>query len=230
MGLSQIKYSQILKKGKIQPSEKEELQKALDLGGGDKVTWFVEDGYSWPSGSQNIIKSSKSVISKIVNGFDGDEIAVNKSGKIGATYKIGRQKVKFMESGGAAATKAVSDSVMTKIQELGSAKVFEYAIKLNSKKYNTIPVNPNYRIIDNKKCYPDLESINEPVDAVNIFRRSEYVLPIIESAIKVNAKAIWMQDGVINQEAFEAAKNAGLSVVMNDCILRRHMEIDRDLQ
>ena len=56
MGLSQIKYSQILKKGKIQPSEKEELQKALDLGGGDKVTWFVEDGYSWPSGSQNIIK------------------------------------------------------------------------------------------------------------------------------------------------------------------------------
>ena len=138
MGLSQIKYSQILKKGKIQPSEKEELQKALDLGGGDKVTWFVEDGYSRPSGSQNIIKSSKSVISKIVNGFDGDEIAVNKSGKIGATYKIGRQKVKFMESGGAAATKPVSDHKMTQIQELGSAKVFEYAIKLNSKKYNTV--------------------------------------------------------------------------------------------
>ena len=72
MGLSQIKYNQILKKGKIQPSEKEELQKALDLGGGDKVTWFIEDGYTWPSSSQNIIKSSKSVITKIVNGFDGD--------------------------------------------------------------------------------------------------------------------------------------------------------------
>ena len=52
----------------------------------------------------------------------------------------------------------------------------------------------------------------------------------VESAIKVNAKAIWMQDGVINEKAFEAAKNAGLSVVMNDCILRRHMEMDRDLQ
>ena len=107
---------------------------------------------------------------------------------------------------------------------------YQIYMYLSSNKYNTIPVNPNYRIIDNKKCYPDLESINEPVDIVNIFRRSEYVLPIIESAIKVNAKAIWMQDGVINEEAFEAAKNAGLSVVMNDCILRRHMEMDRDLQ
>ena len=138
MGLSQITYDKLLKKGKIQPSEKKELTQALDLGGGDKATWFVEDGYSWPSNSQNIIKSSKSVITKIVNGFDGDEIAVNKSGKIGATYKIGRQKVKFMESGGAAATKPVSDAKMTQIQELGSAKVFEYAIKLNSKKYSSL--------------------------------------------------------------------------------------------
>ena len=88
----------------------------------------------------------------------------------------------------------------------------------------------NTHIIDNKKCYPDLESINGPVDTVNIFRRSKYVLPIIKSAIKINAKAIWMQDGVINQEAFEAAKNACLLVVMNDCIFRRHMEMDRDLQ
>ena len=138
MGLSQITYDKLLKKGDIPPSEKKELTQALDLGGGDKATWFVEDGYSWPSNSQNIIKSSKSVITKIVNGFDGDEIAVNKSGKIGATYKIGRQKVKFMESGGAAATKPVSDAKMTQIQELGSAKVFEYAIKLNSKKYSSL--------------------------------------------------------------------------------------------
>ena len=107
---------------------------------------------------------------------------------------------------------------------------YQIYVYLSSNKYNTIPVNPNYGIIDNKKCYPDLESINEPVDTVNIFRRSKYVLPIIESAIKVNAKAIWMQDGVINQEAFEVAKNAGLLVVMNDCILRRHMEMGKDLQ
>ncbi len=138
MALQQIKYSQILKKGKIQPSEKKELEKALDLGGGDKATWFIEKGYTWPSGNQNIIKSSKSVISKIIDGFDGNKTAESTSGKISATYKIGRQKVKFMETGGAAATKAVSDSLMTKIQELGSAKVFEYAIKLNSRKYSSL--------------------------------------------------------------------------------------------
>ena len=108
-----------------------------------------------------------------------------------------------------------------------SYQIFKY---LHRNKYNIIPVNPNYRIIDSKKCYPDLKSINEPVDTVNIFRKSEYVLPIIVSSIKINAKAIWMQDGIINQEAFEAAKNAGLLVVMNDCILRRHMEMDKDLQ
>ena len=138
MGLKQITYDQILKKGNIQPSEKTELTEALDLGGGNKATWFVEDGYTWPSRSQNIIKSSKKVIKSIVDGFAAEKTAESAQGKISATYKIGRQKVKFMETGGAAATKAVSDSKMTKIQELGSAKVFEYAIKLNRQKYNTV--------------------------------------------------------------------------------------------
>ena len=108
-----------------------------------------------------------------------------------------------------------------------SYQIFKY-LKLN--KYNIIPVNPNYRIIDNEKCYPNLESINKPVDTVNIFRRSEYVIPIIETSIKINAKAIWMQDGVINQKAFKLAKNAGLLFVMNDCILRRHQEMYEGLQ
>ena len=67
---------------------------------------------------------------------------------------------------------------------------YQICMYLNSNKYNTIPVNPNYRIIDNKECYPDLESINKPVDTINIFRRSEYVILIIESSIKINAKAI----------------------------------------
>ena len=103
-----------------------------------------------------------------------------------------------------------------------SYQIFNY---LNNNEYNTIPVNPKYQAIDNKKCYSNLESIKKSVETVNIFRRSKYVLPIIKSAIKINAKAIWMQDGIINQEAFEAAKNAGLLVVMNDCILRRHREL-----
>ena len=107
-----------------------------------------------------------------------------------------------------------------------SYQIFKY---LNRNGYNTIPVNPNYSIVENKECYSDLESINKPVDTVNIFRRSKYVLPIIQSAIKINAKAIWMQDGVINEKASEAAKNAGLLVIMNDCILRRHQEMSIDL-
>ena len=107
-----------------------------------------------------------------------------------------------------------------------SYQIFKY---LNRNGYNTIPVNPNYSIVENKECYSDLESINKPVDTVNIFRKSKYVLPIIHSAIKINAKAIWMQDGVINEKASEAAKNAGLLVIMNDCILRRHQEMSIDL-
>ena len=107
-------------------------------------------------------------------------------------------------------------------QHKPSYQIFKY---LNRKGYNTIPVNPNYRIIKNKECYPDLNSINRPVDTVNIFRKSEYVLPIIQSAIKINAKAIWMQDGVIDKEAGRVAKNAGLLVVMDDCILRQHHKL-----
>lgn len=107
-----------------------------------------------------------------------------------------------------------------------SYQIFKY---LNRNGYNTIPVNPSYSIVENKECYSDLESINKPVDTVNIFRKSKYVLPIIQSAIKINAKAIWMQDGVINEKASEAAKNAGLLVIMNDCILRRHQEMSIDL-
>ena len=108
-----------------------------------------------------------------------------------------------------------------------SYQIFKY---LNRNGYNTIPVNPNYRFVENKKCYSDLESINEPVGTVNIFRKSGYVRPIIQSAIKINAKAIWMQDGILNEEAFKAAKNAGLLVIMNDCILRRHQELSIDLK
>tara|TARA_S200000501_G_scaffold317048_1_gene310274 strand:- start:889 stop:1296 length:408 start_codon:yes stop_codon:yes gene_type:complete len=107
-------------------------------------------------------------------------------------------------------------------QHKPSYQIFKY---LNRNGYNTIPVNPNYRIIEDKKCYSGLDSINEPVDTINIFRKSEYVLPVIQSAIKINAKAIWMQDGVINKKACRVAKNAGLLVVMDDCILRQHHEL-----
>jgi len=91
--------------------------------------------------------------------------------------------------------------------------------------YNIIPVNPGHDEIAGIKCYPSLKEISQPVDVVDIFRRSEYIVPIAESAINIKAKALWLQDGVINHEAAELANNSGLIVVMNDCMLRRHRQI-----
>ena len=91
--------------------------------------------------------------------------------------------------------------------------------------YNIIPVNPGQDEIAEIKCYPSLKEISEPVDVVDVFRRSEYILPIAESAINIKAKALWLQDGVINHEAAELANNSGLIVVMDDCMLRRHRQI-----
>ena len=91
--------------------------------------------------------------------------------------------------------------------------------------YSIIPVNPNKKIILNEKCYPELLEIPKKVEIVNIFRRSEYVVPITRDAIDIGAKAIWLQDGIINEEALLMAKEAGLLFVMNDCILRRHKQL-----
>ena len=91
--------------------------------------------------------------------------------------------------------------------------------------YNIIPVNPGHNEISGIKCYPSLSEISEPVDVVDVFRRSEFILPIAESAINIKAKALWLQDGVINHEAAELAKDSGLIVVMEDCMLRRHRQI-----
>ncbi|MAM64047.1 MAG: CoA-binding protein [Candidatus Marinimicrobia bacterium] len=91
--------------------------------------------------------------------------------------------------------------------------------------YNIIPVNPGHDEIAGIKCYPSLKEISHPVDVVDVFRRSEYIVPIAESAINIKAKALWLQDGVINHEAAELANSSGLIVVMNDCMLRRHRQI-----
>lgn len=74
-------------------------------------------------------------------------------------------------------------------------------------------------------CYPDLASIPESVDAVDIFRRSEEVLPIVKEAIRVGVKAVWMQEGVINEEAAARAREAGLMVVMDKCMLKEHRKL-----
>ena len=93
---------------------------------------------------------------------------------------------------------------------------------LRSAGYSVIPVNPGCARILGEKCYPNLLEIPEKVDVVNIFRRSEHVYPIVQDAIKIKAKAVWMQDGVEHELAAETARRAGLKVVMNDCIMREH--------
>jgi uncharacterized protein len=91
--------------------------------------------------------------------------------------------------------------------------------------YKIIPVNPVENEILGSKCYPDLVSIPEKVDVVDIFRRSEEVLPIVQQAVKIGAKAIWMQEGVVNEEAAAEARRAGLKVVMDKCMLKQHMNL-----
>ena len=85
-----------------------------------------------------------------------------------------------------------------------------------------IPVNPGASEILGEKAWPDLESVPEKVDIVNVFRRSEFVLPIVEAAIRIRARAVWMQENVIHPEAAARAKAAGLLVVMDRCILKEH--------
>ena len=88
--------------------------------------------------------------------------------------------------------------------------------------YLITPVNPGHQHIGNLKCYPNLESIDHPIDIVNIFRRSEYVYDIVKSSIFINAKAVWMQDSVYDKMAESLAIEKGIMVVMDDCILRQH--------
>ena len=88
--------------------------------------------------------------------------------------------------------------------------------------YNIIPVNPKYDELFDRKCYNSLLEIEEPVEIVNIFRRPDMVMPIVEEAIQIKAKVIWMQLGVINMQAAQLAKDAGLVVIMDRCIKVEH--------
>ena len=106
--------------------------------------------------------------------------------------------------------------------ERPSFRVLRY---LSEHDYNVIPVNPNEREILGMTCYPNLSSIPEKVEVVDIFRRSEEVMPVVEEAIKIGAKAIWMQEGVINEETAAKARDAGLLVVMDKCMRKQHISL-----
>jgi uncharacterized protein len=88
--------------------------------------------------------------------------------------------------------------------------------------YRIIPVNPRETEVLGEKSYPDLDSIPEPIEIVDIFRRSEFVPEIVEAAIRKWAKLIWMQEGVFHEAAARRAEEAGIAVVMDRCILKDH--------
>ena len=88
--------------------------------------------------------------------------------------------------------------------------------------YRIIPVNPVEREVLGETSYPDLDAVPDAIDIVDIFRRSEYVPEIVEAAIRKGAKVIWMQEGVVHEEAARRAREAGLEVVMDRCILKDH--------
>ncbi len=108
-------------------------------------------------------------------------------------------------------------------QDRASHRVAKY---LQSHGYRIIPVNPTVKgEVLGEKVYPSLRDVPEPVDMVDVFRRSEQVMPIAEEAVAIKAKALWMQDGMVNEAAAEAARKAGLDVVMDDCAMRQHSRL-----
>ena len=95
---------------------------------------------------------------------------------------------------------------------------------LQSAGYRVIPVNPAETEVLGQKCYARLEDIPERVDIVDVFRRSEFVPEIVEAAIRIGARGVWMQEGVMHAEAAERSRCAGLVVIVNKCILKEHIK------
>ncbi len=88
--------------------------------------------------------------------------------------------------------------------------------------YRIFPINPNESEVLGERSYPSLLEVKEPVEIVNVFRRSEYVPEIVEQAIQMKARMIWMQEGVSHAQAAQRAREAGLEVVENRCILKEY--------
>lgn len=91
--------------------------------------------------------------------------------------------------------------------------------------YQVIPVNPDVQEVLGEKSYPDLKAVPIKVDIVDIFRRPESVPPIVEDALKIGAKVVWMQEGIVNKEAAKKAKSAGLTVIMDRCMMKEHLRL-----
>ena len=93
--------------------------------------------------------------------------------------------------------------------------------------YRVIPVNPNETSVFGEKSYPDLSAVPEKIDLVDVFRRSDEAGKAVDEAIAVGAKAVWLQEGVIDSAAAKRAEDAGLMVVMDRCWLKEHIRAHR---
>jgi predicted CoA-binding protein len=91
--------------------------------------------------------------------------------------------------------------------------------------YRIVPVNPNESEVLGEKAYPTLDDVPERIDIVDIFRRSEAVPEIVDAAIRIGARGVWMQEGVVHEDAADKARAAGLEVVMDHCILKEHRKM-----
>src|SRR2546426_296193 len=101
---------------------------------------------------------------------------------------------------------------------------------MQSAGYRIIPVNPNETEVLGERSYARLEDVPEKIEIVNVFRRAEEVPPVVESAIRVGAKVVWMQMGIENEEAAEKARSAGLVAIEDACILVEHRRRARELR
>ena len=111
---------------------------------------------------------------------------------------------------------------MSKHQEKAAHFVPKYLLENG---FDIIPVNPNSDEILNKKCYKEINDIKDDIDIVDVFRPSEDVLPFVKDAIKKNPKVIWLQEGIHNEEAENLAREHGIKVVFNRCMLAEHQRL-----
>lgn len=100
---------------------------------------------------------------------------------------------------------------------------YQVAAYLQQAGYRIIPVNPGQREILGRPCYPDLRAIPGRVDVVDIFRRPELVEPVVRDAIAIHARVVWMQEGIVNEQAAAFAEKAGLTVIMDRCMKADHL-------
>ena len=111
---------------------------------------------------------------------------------------------------------------MSKHQEKAAHFVPKYLLENG---FDIIPVNPNSDEILNKKCHKEINDIKDDIDIVDVFRPSEDVLPFVKDAIKKNPRVIWLQEGIHNEEAENLAREHGIDVVFNRCMLAEHQRL-----